>query len=103
MTGDGMTGEGWARAITREGYAGVPAAAVADRLRDGGNEPSTAVRARGPRVGAGRPVAYLLGMTRIVPMRMVAGSTFGFAFLSAARLTPNFWAIAHIVSPFFTL
>jgi hypothetical protein len=97
-----MTAEGRVRAITREGYAGVSGAAVADRLRDGGGEPSTTpIRARGPR--SGRALAYLLGITRIVPIRMVAGSTFGFAFLRAARPTPNFWAIPHIVSPFLTL
>ena len=82
----------------------------AGRIPAAARDPGSALRgdrgvpcpahARPPRDPGRRPVGrdYFDGMTRTEPMRIFVGSTVGFAALSAAMVTPNFWEIAHMVS-----
>ncbi len=46
---------------------------------------------------------YFGGIVSTVPIFMLVGTTLGLAALRFARVTPYFTAMAHIVSPFFTV
>ncbi len=73
----------------------IPAALVGNARRPQATAPSGDPSRPLPRLGS-----YLAGITRVAPTRKLFGSTPGLAALRAARVTPSFWAIAYMVSPF---